>query len=580
MASPQQSLQVESADVIKLMLQFCAEHKLHASLRALQEETSVTLNVVDSVERFVADVQQGRWESVLAVSSSLTLPTAKLLDLYEQIVLELAEQREIDTARALLRQAPPLANTMKKEHPERYLFLEHILTRTASHAFDAAAAYPDGGSKEKRRNAIALALQDEVQSVPPSRLLTLLTQSLKYQQLQGLLPRGSRYDLFRGGAPVDASSSGAGAAAAFPTRNSKVIKFGAKSYPECARFSPDGQWLASGSCDGYVEIWEADTGKLSSEHAYQTRDELMSHDSAVLCLTFNLGMELLATGAARGDVKVWRLATGSCVRKFPTAHAAGVSSLEFVRDGTQLLSCSQDTTLKLHGLKSGRTLKEFRGHASFVNGATFTSDQTHIVSASADGTMRVWDVKTCDCIKTIRMAPAPGSGSIATPPPLLAVHLIPPDAAHPHDRFVLVERSGTLRVLSSEGAVLHSFLSTSSASSSSGAAVAGALASEKDKAAAAASARAQRLGLTSGVHPGDFVAACVSARRGGGTGANGGLLYGVTEECVLHCFDLASGKLVHAIKLHRADVLGVTHHPHNNLLASWAQEGTIKLWKP
>jgi hypothetical protein len=154
--------------------------------------------------------------------------------------------------------------------------------------------------------------------------------------------------------------------------------------------------------------------------------------------------------------------------------------------------------------------------------------------------------------------------------PLLGVQLIAPDAAYPADRFVLVERSGTLRILSAEGAVLHSFVSTSSSGAAASASAAAAAAADPKS---AASARAKRLGMNSGTASlGDFVAACVSAR--------GSLVYGVTEECVLHCFDLASNKLVHAIKLHRADISGVTHHPHRNLLASWAQEGTIKLWKP
>ena len=77
--------------------------------------------------------------------------------------------------------------------------------------------------------------------------------------------------------------------------------------------------------------------------------------------------EMLASGSEAGQVKVWKITTGQCLRKFEKAHSKGITCLMFSKDNSQIISSSFDTTIRAHGLKSGKTLKEFRGHTSYVN---------------------------------------------------------------------------------------------------------------------------------------------------------------------------------------------------------------------
>eukprot|EP01041_Mallomonas_annulata_P010902 gene10902-22756_t len=343
-------MEVDSQDAIRLILQFLKENNLTNSMRALQSEANVSLNTVDNLEAFVSDIHNGRWDAVLNQVSSLQLPKEKLIALYEQVILELIEFREISLARELLRTTEPM-KMLKLEFPEKYLKLEHLCQRPA---FVATDAYELGGSKERRRQELAEMLTSEVSVVPPSRLLFLIGQALRFQQSQGLLPKGHAYDLFRGGRRTAKKDS----EEKVPVKPAGHIKFGLDSHPETLTFTNDGQSLITGSVDGFIEVWDYDNCRLRKDLEYQAKDELMMHEDPVLCSSMSRDSELLATGCKDGKVKVWKVSSGNCLRKIPKAHSQGITSVTFSRDGTQLLTTSFDCTARIHGLKSGKTLKE------------------------------------------------------------------------------------------------------------------------------------------------------------------------------------------------------------------------------
>ena len=185
-----ESVTVESSDVIRLMLQFMKEHSLVHSMEALQKESGVTLNSVANLTHFATDIETGRWDAVIREVSTLSLPERKSMDLYEHICHEMVEHRDFDAARAILQHAGPL-RVMKRQQPDRYLKLATLLRN------DRTGLYAHG-SKEKVRGRLAEELLDEVIVVPAGRLQVLLNSALKFEQLQGRLKPGTKYDLFRG----------------------------------------------------------------------------------------------------------------------------------------------------------------------------------------------------------------------------------------------------------------------------------------------------------------------------------------------------------------------------------------------
>ncbi|KAJ3219297.1 Serine/threonine-protein kinase smu1 [Dinochytrium kinnereticum] len=188
-------MEIESSDVIRLVLQFLKENNLQRSFETLQEESAIHLNAVDSIDAFLANVHAGKWDLVLKAISHVKIPMKKLLDLYEHIIIELIEMKEIGAARSLLRQTDTMQH-LREFSPDRYLRLEELLSKNY---FDEKEFYPHG-SKEKRRRDIGNALASEVNVAAPSRLVSLLGQSLKWQQSQGIIPADFAFDLFRGAA--------------------------------------------------------------------------------------------------------------------------------------------------------------------------------------------------------------------------------------------------------------------------------------------------------------------------------------------------------------------------------------------
>ena len=101
----------------------------------------------------------------------------------------------------------------------------------------------------------------------------------------------------------------------------------------------------------------------------------------------------LASGSDDKSVRVWDLSSGREVKKLE-GHTSCVTSVCFRPDGRQLASGSDDKSVRLWDLSSGREVKKLEGHTARVTSVCFSPDGRQLATGSNDKSVRVWDLSS------------------------------------------------------------------------------------------------------------------------------------------------------------------------------------------
>ncbi len=148
-------------------------------------------------------------------------------------------------------------------------------------------------------------------------------------------------------------------------------------------FSPDGQLLVSASEDGQVIFWDVAIGQPIG-------DRLIGHTGGVLALAFSPDGKMLATAGHDKTIRLWDVDTRELIATLE-GHTDSVLSLAFSPDGRTLASGSRDNTIRLWTLSS-RSAELLIGHINWVTDLAFTDDGDQLVSSGRDGRIIWWDV--------------------------------------------------------------------------------------------------------------------------------------------------------------------------------------------
>ncbi|TBU61656.1 WD40-repeat-containing domain protein [Dichomitus squalens] len=148
--------------------------------------------------------------------------------------------------------------------------------------------------------------------------------------------------------------------------------------------SPDSKWIASGSWDNTIIVWDSD-GRLC--------DEWMAHYSKLNSLAFSLDSRFLASAGSDRKVVVWDL--NQDARRVATleGHSDEVLSCAWSPDGTMIASGGVDKTVRLWDTKTFQQAHLFdRGHERKVRFVQFSPDGHWLASGGEDHHCCIWDV--------------------------------------------------------------------------------------------------------------------------------------------------------------------------------------------
>ena len=163
-------------------------------------------------------------------------------------------------------------------------------------------------------------------------------------------------------------------------------------------FSPDGQFLLSGSNDKQVRIWNLKEGSLV---------RIKDHGRSIITAMFSPDGNYFIV-ATESNCNTWNALNGNLQQELK-GYTSYVCKAEFSpaipddRLGGKhiLIATGGDNIARIWGANTGQPELKLKGHTDYLASASYSPDGKFVVTASSDHTAIIWDATTGKIVRTL-----------------------------------------------------------------------------------------------------------------------------------------------------------------------------------
>ncbi|PQE33301.1 Transcriptional repressor tup1 protein [Rutstroemia sp. NJR-2017a WRK4] len=156
-------------------------------------------------------------------------------------------------------------------------------------------------------------------------------------------------------------------------------------YIKSVCFSLDGRYLATGSEDNLIRIWNITSRSI--------KNVLAGHEGSISSLVFAYDKRTIISGSEDRTIQFWDIESNSNTLVLPIA--SGITSIAISLDGQYVACGSFDNSVRIWEVPTGYLVGQLKGrdcHTNSVYSVDFSPNSKYLVSGSLDKTIKIWEI--------------------------------------------------------------------------------------------------------------------------------------------------------------------------------------------